>query len=215
MKIKCIIITGSVLCLFMLSSSLNAVGLGIYGTASKADYVWTYHIHESDDPDIDSDVSKFGMGFVLDTCLSMDKLFNYRLNAGYARINVSNKKNWPDMTGNEYHVYNTFGFGVFRSEIVRLWLGPQIGFGFMNGEYDSSTDPADEETGFFTFFYTGALVAGINFNIENLITIGVDGGYRLSKHAGTGDSGSSYGITCTGKEYFANLSVLFRINDVF
>jgi hypothetical protein len=204
------IIAGSVL---LFSSRVNALGLGIYGNYSKADYKWTYHKDEIPDFDRNSDVKKFGIGFVLDTCLAKDNLFNYRLNAGFAKMNISNEKNMPDMTGNEYHLYNTFGFGVFRSEIVRFWLGPQIGFGWTKGEYDTT---GTEEATFWTIFYSYALVAGLNFNIEDIITLGVDGGYRISKHAGTADLIiDSYGITATGKEFFANLSVMFRINDMF
>jgi hypothetical protein len=206
------IITGS----FLVSSSqLNALGLGLYGTASKADYTWTYHIDESPNADVDSDVSKIGLGFVLDTCLAKDNLFNYRLNIGYAKLDISNEKgkSIEDMTGNEYSLYNTFGFGIFRSEVVRFWLGPQIGFGWTKGEYETS---GTEEATFWTIFYSYAIVTGLNFNIEDLITIGVDGGYRISKHAGTADFLiDSYGITATGKEFFANFSVMFRINDVF
>jgi hypothetical protein len=221
MNLKLIFFTGTLLVsMSLLSSQVNATGLGIYGTTGKGNYVWTYHKSDIPDFDVDSKVSRLGIGFVLDTCLAMDKLFNYRLNIGYSKVTIDNEEHAvikSDIKANEYHLYNTFGFGVFRSEIVRLWLGPQIGFGYINGEYDT-TSPANEDNSFFTFFYAGALIAGLNFNIEDIITIGLDGGYRVSKHAGTADTPStlhSVGITGTGKEWFANLSIMFRIGDTF
>ena len=166
-----------------------------------------------EDPEIDSTVTKYGLGFVLDTCVARDSLFNYRMNIGYSRITIDNKDTFADMSGNEYHLYNSFGFGVFRSEPVRIWLGPQIGFGFINGDNKSSTA---DVSNFWTMFYTYGIVTGLNFNIEDVMTIGIDGGYRISKHAGTADLATeSAGLTCTGKEFFANFSVIFRIGDVF
>ncbi len=221
MKIKFVIFLSIItLILLSASSSLYAFGIGVYGTASKANYVWTYHESDIPDFDVDSKVTKMGAGFVLDTCLAMDKLFNYRLNIGFTKMNIDNEKHsviTSDIKANEYHLYNTFGFGIFRSEIMRVWLGPQIGFGYINGEYDAAT-PSDKDNNFFTFFFAGALVAGLNFNIEDIITLGLDGGYRISRHAGTADTLSSLnsvGITGTGKEWFANLSIIFRINDIF
>jgi hypothetical protein len=203
----------------ILSSQLNAIGLGIYGTASKGEYAWTYHIDEYPNIDVDSDVSKYGLGFVMDTCLAKDNLFNYRLNIGFSRLKIDNENSAPDMKGNEYFFNNSFGFGVFRSEIVRIWLGPQVGFGWISGEYELQSGSTDTENDFWTMFYALGVAAGINFNIEDIITLGVDGGYRYSKHAGIGHmdsiSSTSFGLSSTGKEFFANFSIMFRINDVF
>lgn len=214
MKLKYIFFAGIFTASILLSASqLSAVGLGVYATASKGSSTWTYHKNEIPDFDIDSDVSKLGLGFVLDTTLAYDSLFNYRLNIGYGKVNIDNEGSGSDIEGKNYHLFNTFGFGVLRSELIRLWLGPQIGFGFIRGEYDSI--PAGENNHFTTFFFSIGLITGINFNIGEVITLGIDGGYRINRHVGTADVGTSYGVTGTEKEVFVNLSFMFRINDMF
>ncbi len=216
MKTKYILYAGLyIISISLLSSQLYATGLGIYGTASRGSSTWKYHKEGISDFNRDADISKLGFGFVLDTAVAMDNLFNYRLNVGYGKVNIDTKASGSDIEGKNYHLFNTFGFGVLRSELIRLWLGPQIGVGFIRGEYDSI--PSSAKNKYDTFYFSVGLVTGINFNIGEFVTIGIDGGYRINRHVGSANWGtsSSFGITGTEKEIFANLSFLFRINDIF
>jgi hypothetical protein len=196
----------------LLSAQLDATGLGVYGTVTKGSATWTYHEDEAPDSDADSDTSKLGFGFVLDTTVANDSLFNYRLNIGYGKAAIDNEGNL-DIEGKNYHLFNTFGFGVLRSELIRWWLGPQIGLGLVRGEYDSLSSDVDNR--FTTFYFSIGLVTGINFNIGEVVTLGIDGGYRINRHVGTAESSETYGVTGTEKEMFVNLSFLLRINDMF
>jgi len=221
MKLKFILIAGfSVACTLFLSAQLSALGLGVYGTGSKSSTTWTYHKNEVPDFHIKSSDSKMGAGFVLDTNLAKDNLFNYRLNIGFAKITLDNEKTSyssfygiKDITGYEYHLYNTFGFGIVRTEEIRLWIGPQIGFGVIRGEYDLSSG---QDNDFTTIFFSGALAAGMNVNIGDIVTFGFDAGYRLKQHWGGASVGNpSFGITGKERELYANVSFILRINDFF
>ncbi|MBN2403699.1 MAG: hypothetical protein JXN64_15080 [Spirochaetes bacterium] len=209
------VITG---CVLLFSSSAMAFGLGVYGTASKGSSEWTFEEDDGGEGDYDSDTSRLGLGFTLDTALAIDRLFNYRLHVGYSRINIEMEDDF-DVEGLEFHLYNSFGFGLFRSEVVRIWLGPQIGFGIINAEFDYADDYDINE--FVTFYFAYGIIGGINFNIGNAVTIAVDGGYRFNSHAGyynVGQSSASESngdITGSGKEAFIDVAFMFRIGDTF
>ncbi len=91
--------------------------------------------------------NEFGVGFSLDTNLARNRLFNYRLDLGF------HVAEWASPTvglanGYGFMWNNAFGFGVFRNEHFRLWLGPagRINFDF----YDSlplASDVSDFQVG--------------------------------------------------------------------
>lgn len=67
-----------------------------------------------------------GCGFVYDSAVASNERFNYRLNAGYENC-ISTTS--PPFYGNFMHrvtLSNTFGFALFSSRYVRVWMGPQI-----------------------------------------------------------------------------------------
>lgn len=105
----------------------------------------------------------FGLGFMLDTCIAEKKLFNYRFHLDYTYyfLNTSLHR----ITSN-----HAFGFGVYKSEKLRVWLGPQIGFGYVNG---------DVSTEYYSMgnVYAG-IVIGTNIHLTKLITLGVETGYN-------------------------------------
>ncbi|MBN2040635.1 MAG: hypothetical protein JW864_11355 [Spirochaetes bacterium] len=210
----------SVLCF---TSSASALGLGGYLSLSKGGYDWNYsgeyYDYSSGTTDVDydwsGDVTKIGLGFILDTAVAADRFFNYRLNVGYSMIDIANDDSEDaSLSGYDFHIYNTFGFGIVRTEKIRFWLGPQIGFGMISAESDSDDDEDYGE--FVTFFASAAIAAGMNIHISNSVSIGLDAGYRAASHAGylTTDY-DDYEISGSGKEIFGNVSILFRINDKY
>ena len=101
----------------------SAVGYGIsvkYGHAQGT-------LAEVDDEFDDLDLTAHGVevGFVLDTNVARDRIFNYRLVGGFEYAAT-------DWTGAEgFNLYggsitNTFGFGIWRGPRFRLYLGPDI-----------------------------------------------------------------------------------------
>jgi hypothetical protein len=226
MKTKSFIFSGIiVLSLLFTSSSIYAFGLGLYGTASKGSTEWTGTNNDTSKTwEKETDDTKKGLGFTLDTALAFDTLFNYRLQIGFNKIKMSGDNNW-DFEGKEYHLYNNFGFGIFRSEIVRIWLGPQIGFGWFNTEYQNlPSNAVVEENKFWTIFYSYGIILGFNFNFGDVVTIAIDGGYRLRNNYGNWSF--DYRVTTThiygdndmtgkGKEAFVDVSFMFRIGDTF
>ena len=197
---------------FFLISQASAIGLGGYVTGGYAGNNWThedeeYNLEESDN----SEMLKYGVGFILDTAVAKDSLFNYRLNVGYCRTEMASDK-LPDVKGNDFHLYNTFGFGLLRTEGFRFWVGPQFGFGLMLGKHE----PLSTNKQCNALYGSLGAVAGINIHTGDLLSIGIDGGYRYNLNTGYSDvayAGSNF--TGSGHEAFACISFIFRINDNF
>lgn len=200
--------------MFIFTQHANAIGVGGYLTYANANYDWTYEDALTDyEFDDSSSAPKFGAGFILDSCVAKDTLFNDRLNVGYSFYNMDNDK-LPKLKGFDYHVYNSFGFGIVRNEMIRLWVGPQVGIGMLYGTFDD--DSTDEDANFVTFYGSLGAVAGINVHLASQFSIGFDAGYRFSSHIGASDYGvDGSDVTGNGGEVFANISFIARFNDSF
>lgn len=198
-------------------SDAMAVGLGVYGGLSSGNSDWT-----TDDNygsyDFKMDSGHTEAGLVLDTAVAKDRLFNYRLNLGYL------KSTYKDDSGDKleldgFAMTHSFGFGVLRTENVRLWLGPQLRFSYVTGSPKGGSDNYSQ-------FGVGiAPVLGININLGPVVTLAVDGGYRFSSYFGTYDytnysySGYSYSdtgsYTVSEQTPFVNVSLIFRMGDKY
>lgn len=198
----------------LFSSGLYAFGMGAYATATKGSYEWEYNIDQQEDPLIDSVSRKTGFGFMLDTALAYNTLFNYRLQIGYSAIKIDNDSNAYDISGKEFHAYSSFGFGILRSDIARFWFGPQLGIGFINGEYDLPYSLENQGNYFWTLYFSAGIVAGVNLNVGRFITFAIDFGYRAAAGFGTAEMASTdIGVQVTGSEGFVNLCAVLRLND--
>ncbi len=101
----------------------SAIGYGLslkYGQSEGT-------LSEVDDEfaDIDLMVRGFEVGFILDTNLARNRLFNYRVVGGfeYGAADWSGVESFSLYGGS---ITNTFGFGVWRSRLFRLYIGPDL-----------------------------------------------------------------------------------------
>jgi hypothetical protein len=188
----------------------DALGLGGYINFSSGTSTWTADDGNSE-WDIDSDRKITDLGFVLDTAVARDTLFNYRLQLGYENWEDDNAAGEKlDLTG--FVMTHDFGFGVLRTPNVRLWLGPEVKLAFVTGSPDGSPD---FDVSLFDFGI--GPVIGANFNIGSTVTLAVKTGYLFEGFAGVGRQSSFDDITYTGRasEIFINFAILFRINDSY
>lgn len=124
----------------------------------------------------DYESNKFGVGFALDTNLAQDKLFNYRLTIGYQHTERDFDHSWPladdTIKADGASINNVFGFGVWRTPSLRLWLGPSVRVGV--DVFDPDVDDVDVVDVYGGF--GGAL--GLNYNIGEHLTLGLSAGYQ-------------------------------------
>ncbi|MFH0976744.1 MAG: hypothetical protein V1874_13250 [Spirochaetota bacterium] len=214
--------------IMLLSSPVKAIGMGGYVTGSYSYYQWEYnseyysYYHQVPDVRFNSNGYKIGTGFIFDTGIANDRLFNYRLQIGVNKVKMyNNHSDIPNVDGYEYSIYNNFCFGFIRTPMFRIWAGPQFGFGFFDGTYDVKTESTypDEDSNYLsTTFASIGLIAGINIHFDYKLSLGIDGGFRYKYHSGdAGIDRNTYWEEIKGREYetFIELSVLFRLNDQY
>lgn len=247
--------TNSILCLsflmiFLLTYSSKSVGIGFNFPISIASMVDKYSITaNSSDIQLKSSLNTIGFGFVLDTKVAENALFNYRLNistafgtASFDELSVNGftnndpeeikdlKEVW-DLGYIRLSIDNTFGFGIVRSKLLRLWAGPQVRLGYTYGNTTQditvngvSNSKIHKYTGLIGF----APVIGANFNFGKTVTLTAETGYRYSIYAfgymkfenlyddnGRYTESVKYDLTGHEADFFFNVGLLFRLDDIY
>jgi hypothetical protein len=196
-----------------------AAGMGVYlpvsvGTTSSVTKDYDSSLFADEDLDVDFKPSA-GLGLSFDSNIGKDRLFNYRLGLEFMKqkldtVNGDGCVEDCDF-GTRFNMVHTFGFGVLRTQTVRLWIGPRL-----NIAYDSDTgDNGYERVG---FEFGIAPAVGINVNLGRVVSLAADLDYRFASTAGAWDSdisldGGSYSGTTRGAT--ARFYLLFRFGEQF
>jgi hypothetical protein len=187
--------------LMLFAASASAAGYGGYlGYAHSDGSVDFFGV------DVDHDNDMVDFGFVLDTNLARDRLFNFRLNVGLQigeRTYKGPGGSFPEETVG-FTVNSAFGFGIVRTPTLRLWLGPAI-----RVSVDGCTDCSGYDS---TFVAVGAgPELGLNFNIGDHLTISPTLGYQYMYGADVLDGGGVDEIFDGGQHHVSLLfSIMFR-----
>jgi len=123
----------------------------------------------------DRDSNLYGVGFALDTNVAGDKLFNYRMNIGYEYTSseiLGAGPNTSNGTSNGLNLNNMFGFGVYRGQRARVWLGPSLRLSadFLSGAFPGN-DSVDLGVG-------GGLALGVNLHTGDVGSAALTFGYQ-------------------------------------
>jgi opacity protein-like surface antigen len=230
------ITAAAILAIALIAAPAGATGLGLYLTygdgSSELDENWDddSSFHELS---TEGDSEFYGGGFVLDTAVALDRVFNYRLNVGFEKLEYEADSVFNETLGSPlaFRVYdldvkrlvidNTFGFGIVRLEGFRMWLGPQIRIGGMWGDGNQATATQTAEVDVAGVVLGFAPVLGFNINAPGNVSIGIDLGYRWSFMGGKIDKKLSTGyddddsFSFRERSVFINVSLLFRLNENF
>ena len=190
------------------STQAMAVGKGFYLQAGAGSASW-----DAEDDfhswSFDSDTSHAGFGFVLDTAVAKDKLFNYRFQIGYEQFEDKPTGSSRKLKMDSLVIDQDFGFGLVRNDRIRFWLGPELRVSFSGGTPDGYSD-------FDVVLFGLGLgpVMGINVHTNSRLSLGFKVGYMAMTYTGVGDDTSSanndvdYNVD---EGYtFVNFSMLFR-----
>ncbi len=190
LKSKNMLITFGFVALIFTHINANAVGLGVYGGTSTGSANWSQYSY----PDFGTGLERREYGFVLDTAVAKDKVFNYRLQIGHVEASYDGL----EFSGET--VINTFGFGIVRTQAMRLWLGPQIGMRDLKSKVGSIHNGGIEY---------GAVI-GMNFHVSPSVSLTAEAGRRFS--VATVDNGFN-SADIKEQRNFINLGVVYHFED--
>ncbi|MEI6970105.1 MAG: hypothetical protein WCL44_01190 [bacterium] len=140
-----------------------------------------------------TDLSSIGLGFVLDTAVARDSLFNYRLEIGYERRQDTFDNDFTFDT-DLLVLNNTFGFGIVRSHVVRVWLGPQLR---IFGGTGSGGNTSGGNTDVTMLGAAAGLALGANFHLGDVVSLCISSSFLYS----VASAESSFTYTYDGYGY--------------
>ena len=207
-------------CLIASPLTLSAAGIGLYVPYSLGDTADVTVTPDNSGSDYDL-TTKYkptpGFGLMFDSNLGKDKLFNYRLGLEFMNRTVDTVDGRAvDCSGDEcdmfrFQVVQTFGFGVLRTEMVRLWVGPRLnlGYNYKSNEYSFGTNTnVNFEIGI-------APAVGVNLNFGRYFAISADLDYRFAGIAGASTSDSNIGSSTTNSYTGSNNGATLRAAAIF
>jgi len=211
MKLVLNLVSIIIVCSLCYVSNVDAFGLGVTSTIGTGTAKHTYesNTYNGIDTEYKYDTSRASIGIVMDTNLSKDKLFNYRLGMVYESEEF-------DRSGFKYQakggsIENDFGFGIIRNDLIRLWVGPELRLTYLEKKWDNNSTTSLFEFGL-------GPVVGVNFNLGPVVTISAKTGYIFNGTGGirSNNASNSYNdtdIKGSGNYPIFNLSLLFRIGE--
>jgi len=209
---------------FLSESMATGVGFNISGGRGEAEWNATNWSHSGSDKDFDfdTDIKKKGAGFVLDTAVSSDRVFNYRLNLGWERneYKIDDVYKYiihPDIYGkfetSGWFMSHDFGFRIFNNSKVRIWMGPQVRLSSTKGELKSNKNYEID----FISFGVGP-VLGLNIHITSSMSILFKAGMLFERNWGELENRSNHDdwkIDSEGEYSFASAGLLFRFGESY
>ncbi len=184
------------------SSQVFALGLGAtvqLGGGSGTQTIDNWFVPYDEDVDIGT----FNIGFTLDTALTDERNFNYRLGVGTENVIVENQFGGEsDISG--IFVSNDFGFAVYKDSTTRIWVGPQVKVGLYSGNDANNNDLAIVTLG------VGPVV-GANFKVGSNLVLAAKAGLIFHSYGGEADNSGLwlYDVEGDATLFIVNFSIFY------
>ena len=134
---------------------------------------------------------KFIIGFLMDTAVAHDSLFNYRLSMGFSFVDYEEKHKLFKADGYGFQMKNTFGYCLLQSSSFRLWIGPTLHF---------FVDSLHKRSSLKSHITVDGDIYTISSEKKHILDVGAGGGVELGLNIHIGNN-FSIGITTV---YLAN-----------
>jgi hypothetical protein len=194
-----------------------------------ANFTYTHGSGEIDDvdnffPDIDTDSDNFEAGLSYDTNLAADRLFNYRVSANFAYVEqqLDVFASQVDIQGYGVSINQLFGFGIFRSPALRIFLGPAIQLGYVKFDDRDTLRLGNTRlrVDFDEQLFTASIgpEIGVNYHLNDNVTLSLTGFYRygvqLQYYDEPFDSFGSDGVLLGDQHRFGlSTTIFFRFDS--
>ncbi|MBN1534587.1 MAG: hypothetical protein JXA20_18080 [Spirochaetes bacterium] len=255
MKRLLVSLSGICLLVLLMETGLYAWGFGAYLGGAAGEDSWWYNVsgdaRESIDRLLTSEsASTIGGGLVFDTNVTSEDMINYRLSLFYERHSTMHCL--PNTTAsyhivlnqgrmqvgmNRFGLYNAVGFNLLKTEMLRLWLGPQLGLYYAFGDGSGVVTSYVDSTAlgissrlllyryrydYSSFGFSMGPVLGVNVNFGSHYTVFAECAVRFTfthSKVSRSISESNYEyplghvINSYGYEGYIALGVLYRLDD--
>ena len=221
-----------------LATNAGALGIGGYFTTMSGSSEWDVDLDADDEAledassNWDAEEGTAGFGFVLDTAVARDQLFNYRFQIGLESSKIELElPSGVDATAklSGLAITNDFGVGVVRTKNARVWIGPELRLAFKGGNIEFDDEPdnldIDDDWTIGTFQYGIGPVVGGNFHIGNALTLAVKTGVIWETMTGKSDlkiesddgDDLDFDLDYESSDvyFFITFSVFYRLGDTF
>ena len=187
-----------VVALAVMVHTLEAAGFGFY-----VPYAFKSNLPSSTESGLNYKETA-GLGVMFDSNMGKNRVFNYRLSLEFMNKDAEDRSIESRYTT----MLHTFGFGIVRTQALRLWIGPRIVLAsvqteYSKGSYYSST--SDSESAI-EFGFAPAL--GMNVNLGSVVSLGVDIDYKFTARSGVEYGGGLSGLT-------TRFVLMFRFGEKF
>jgi len=184
MKMKLLTRLGGGLLILLLAVPVYAGGLGLFFSGAELDAEW-----DGDYTNVESEGEHRDFGFVVDSNLATDRLFNYRFEFGRAEWSFDNFNGQvADGEVDGLVMNHDFGFGGMVAPSVRLWFGPEVRLTLLDGEVDGLISG---DIDLFGYGVGGAV--GVNVSLPGRLTLAAKTGFVMMRYLGDGPNWNGVG----------------------
>ncbi len=150
-----------------------------------------------------------GTQILYDTVVAKDRLFNYRLSIDCEKIVTQKDLVFSSFSynTNRLTVSNTFGFGFYRTNRIRLWAGPQFALSY---EFKSKNNMIYNPV----IYNRIGPVVGLNIHTGDEITFAIEMGFKAGFGFYLWKSPSNM-LFDSKPEPIASIRLIFRSFDFF
>ncbi len=153
--------------------------------------------------------SMLGTQVIFDTVVAKDRLFNYRLTMNCENFSIQKDYIFGSFSynTNRLTVSNTFGFGFYRTNRIRLWAGPQFSLSY---EFKSKNNLIYDPV----IYNKIGPVVGVNIHTGSEMTFAIEMGFRAGFGFNLWRSPSDL-LLDSKPEPIASIKLIFRTWDMF
>jgi len=150
-----------------------------------------------------------GTQVIFDTVVARDRLFNYRLTMDCENFLIQKDYIFGSLyyNTNRLTVSNTFGFGFYRTNRIRLWAGPQFSLSY---EFKSKNNLIYDPV----IYNKIGPVVGVNIHTGSEMTFAIEMGFRAGFGFNLWESPGSV-LLDSKPEPIASIKLIFRTWDFF
>lgn len=195
----------------------SVFGFGVGFSSSFGLEQWKDTCCPDDDYDHTADRNYSNAGFVVDTAVAKNRLFNYRFTLSKETHRVRHDGLGLKMRGLSY--IHDFAYSVYRNEKLRVWLGPRIKISVFDDLQQTQSPSSNSTFGEVEGFGFGPVV-GVNLHLDQWASLALSAGFLDLEYDGQ-YSAYDPGGTIVGQNKvesdsistFISFSVIFRIDD--